>query len=72
MDRHRRRGGGPAPLSPATAAGPSPAGFMLCPVPYGSPAELLWQQELYRWALAQAEAVVRPSILERDPLAAWN
>jgi hypothetical protein len=37
------------------------------------PADLAcWQQGLYQWALAQAQAVVRPSILERDLLAVWN
>jgi hypothetical protein len=31
-----------------------------------------WQQDLFRWALEQAQAVVRPSILERDLLGVWN
>jgi hypothetical protein len=33
---------------------------------------LLWQQALYQRALAEAQAVVRPSLPERDLLAVWN
>jgi hypothetical protein len=40
------------------------------PVP--SPAFAQWQQDLYQWALREAQAVVRPSILERDLLGVWN
>jgi hypothetical protein len=31
-----------------------------------------WQQQLYRYAFEQAQAVVRPSLPERDLLAVWN
>jgi hypothetical protein len=31
-----------------------------------------WQQQIYRLAFEQAQAVVRPSILERDLLGVWN
>jgi hypothetical protein len=31
-----------------------------------------WQQALYHWAFAEAQAVVQPSLPERDLLAAWN
>jgi hypothetical protein len=73
MDRHRMRGeGGYDPLPRLAAPQVSLGGFILCPVQYGSPVELFWQQELYRWALAQAQAVVRPSLPERDLLAVWN
>jgi hypothetical protein len=51
------------------------AGFVLCPLawwPCLTPAQWLWQQAVYQWAFAQAQAVVRPSILERDLLAVWN
>jgi hypothetical protein len=34
--------------------------------------QLLWQQWVYRCAFEQAQAVVRPSILERDLLGVWN
>jgi len=73
MDRHRMRGEGeyttlPRPAAPQLSLG----AFILCPVSYGNPLELFWQQELYRWALAQAQAVVRPSLPERDLLAVWN
>jgi hypothetical protein len=73
MDRHRIRGEGscdplPRPVAPQVSLG----GFILCPVQYGSPVEFFWQQELYRWALAQAQAVVRPSLPERDLLGVWN
>ena len=73
MDRHRMRGEGdfgtaPRPSVPAFSF----AGFALCCVPHANAAEALWQQELYRWALAEAQAVVRPSLPERDLLAVWN
>jgi hypothetical protein len=54
---------------------PSPTAFLLCPVvclPVWSPAQGQWQQSLYDWAFAQARAVVRPSLPERDLLAVWN
>jgi hypothetical protein len=55
------------PVPPALAGG-----FILCSVPCSHPLQGWWQQELYRWALAEAQAVVRPSILERNLLAVWN
>ena len=54
---------------------PSPHGFVLCPAFWArglTPEQCQWQQWLYNWALEQARGVVRPSILERDLLAAWN
>ena len=72
MDRQRMRGEGFGPLPRPATAGFSPGGFILCPVSCASPAELWWQQELYRWAFAQAQAVVSPSLPERDLLAVWN
>jgi hypothetical protein len=53
----------------------SPAGFTLCPLfcfPAVTPEQWLVQQWVYQCAFAQAQAVVRPSILERDLLAVWN
>jgi hypothetical protein len=49
--------------------------FLLLPVA-GLPAAIVevWQQQqaLYQWALAQAQAVVQPSLPERDLLGVWN
>jgi hypothetical protein len=48
---------------------------MLCPVALlpGLPLEQwLWQQHVYRAAFEEAQAVVRPSLVERDLLAVWN
>ena len=73
MDRHRMRGEvGLAALPRPAVPAPSPNGFMLCCVPCSSVAHGMWQQELYRWAFAEAQAVVRPSLPERDVLAVWN
>ena len=55
-----------APPAPVT-----PLGFVLCPLaalPALSPAQL-W---LYQQAFELAQAVVRPSLLERDLLGVWN
>jgi hypothetical protein len=32
----------------------------------------LWQQNVFRLAFEQAQAVVRPSLPERDLLGVWN
>jgi hypothetical protein len=40
--------------------------------PAPSPDFALWQQDLYRRALEEAQAVVRPSLPERDLLGVWN
>jgi hypothetical protein len=58
------------PARPVAAPTPSPAAFLLCPLASTAPAP--WQQSLYAWAMAQAQAVVRPSLLERDLLGVWN
>jgi hypothetical protein len=53
----------------------SPNAFVLCPfgcAPGVSAVAWLCQQAVYRWAFEEAQAVARPSILERDLLAAWN
>jgi hypothetical protein len=73
MDRHRMGGEAhsaslPRPAVPQLSLG----AFILYPVLYSNPLELLWQQQLYRWAFAQAQAVVRPSLPERDLLGVWN
>lgn len=63
------------PAHPVDNPSPSPAAFLLCPLtgmPFASAAQWQWQQGLYALALAQAQAVVRPSLLERDLLGVWN
>jgi hypothetical protein len=53
----------------------TPGGFVLCPVfcfPGVNPEHWLVQQWVYQCAFVQAQAVVQPSILERDLLAVWN
>jgi hypothetical protein len=65
----------PPPSPPQPNPPPSGAAFFLCPVVWfgvPSPAFAQWQQELYQRALQEAQAVVRPSILERDLLGVWN
>jgi hypothetical protein len=52
-----------------------PAAFAMCPLsmmPGASAAQWLAVQQIYRAAFEQAQAVARPSILERDLLAMWN
>ncbi len=49
----------------------SPVGFVFCPL-CGPQGLTPCQQWLYQEALAQAQAVARPSILERDLLGVWN
>ena len=52
----------------------SAKGFMLCPpalLPV-EPASLCAWQGIYQLAFQQAQAVVRPSLLERDLHANWN
>ncbi len=60
------------PTQPIANPSPSPAAFLFCPLPVLPFSQCHGQQELYAWALAQAQAVVRPSILERDLLGVWN
>jgi hypothetical protein len=60
------------PQPPAPAA--QPQAFCLYPLA-GLPlagAQWLMMQQLYQVAFAQAQAVVRPSLPERDLLAVWN
>ncbi len=50
------------------------ASFVFCPVvlmPVCGP-QMLWQAMVYRAAFETAQAVVRPSLPERDLLAVWN
>jgi hypothetical protein len=66
---------GMAPLPKPPAPEISPGAFMLWPFgpPFGMTVEqFLIQQWLYLRAFEQAQAVVRPSLPERDLLAVWN
>jgi hypothetical protein len=61
----------PSPPPPAPAAD----AFVIVPasaLPGRSEEQLAAQKALYEWALAEAQAVVQPSLLERDLLGAWN
>lgn len=58
----------PRPAAPAIM----PGAFAMCPVICSSPAQLMWQQWVYQQAFAQAQAVVTPSLPERDLLGVWN
>ena len=61
----------PKPAAPAIG----PEGFMVCPLALlqsQSPAQQNWQSALYQLAFEQAQAVLRPSLPERDLLAVWN
>ena len=75
---HRKRFTGEAEairLPQPSPPGISPAGFALCPgflFPQMTPDQWLVQQWLYQRAFAEAQAVVRPSLPERDLLAVWN
>jgi len=69
---HRDRLLLPTPPPPT----PEPDAFLLFPLhllsTHQTPNQMAAQQALYQWAFAQAQAVVAPSILERDLLGVWN
>ncbi len=65
----------PIRLPQPPAPGLTPAGFLMCPTalfPGAGPEQWLVQQWLYQRAFEIAQAVVRPSLLERDLLGVWN
>jgi hypothetical protein len=69
MSRHRFCLPAPPPAVPAAEA------FVMIPVallPVVSAEQRAWQQAAYEWAFAEAQAVVQPSLLERDLLGVWN
>jgi hypothetical protein len=71
---NRRRVGGLPPLQLPPPRPPvlNPAAF--CPVPVACPDPALasWQMDVYRQAFALAEALLRPSLRERDLAGVWN
>ena len=49
--------------------------FVLMPtsaLPATTPEQAAYQKSLYEWAFAEAQAVVAPSLPERDLLGVWN
>lgn len=62
------------PQKSESPAGISPRGFVMIPVaPFGwTENQRLEGQWLAQWALTEAHAVLRPSIIERDLLGEWN
>jgi hypothetical protein len=77
MWRHRMMPKDPEPyrLPQPPAPVPTAGTFMVCPLGalQGLTGEQLrWMQTLYQLALEQAQAVVRPSLPERDLLGVWN
>jgi hypothetical protein len=76
MQRHRFQDQLEQPRFPrALAPAVNVSAFCACPwslVMRGSPTAMQWQQRIYQLALAEAQAVVRPSLPERDLLGVWN
>jgi hypothetical protein len=76
MERNRIAAELDAVHLPQPAALPlCPAGFVLCSLgafPAVAVEQWLCQQWLYMQAFQEAQAVVRPSLPERDLLAVWN
>lgn len=59
----------PRPIAPA------PDAFVMMPtsaLPATTPDQAAYQKSLYEWAFAEAQAVVQPSLPERDLLGVWN
>jgi hypothetical protein len=51
---------------------PTPGSFVALPFPWLIDARLAWPACIYQRAFEEAQAVVRPSLLERDLLGVWN
>jgi hypothetical protein len=66
MSRRRFRLPSPPPPQPTSEA------FVLFPTASLPQDQLAWQLALYAWAFAEAQAVVGPSLPERDLLGVWN
>jgi hypothetical protein len=71
MQHHRFREQFVPPSVPRVASQPlNSTAFCVCPTnPFGT---WPWQQLVYQIAFREAQAVVRPSLLERDLLGVWN
>ena len=66
-----RRFGLPKP----PAATPNTDAFVMLPLtglPASTPDQAAYQKALYEKAFAEAQAVVQPSLLDRDLLGVWN
>jgi hypothetical protein len=53
----------------------APTNFVVCPLAIIqglTGAQQLWQLAVYQLAFQQAQAMARPSIVERDLLGVWN
>jgi hypothetical protein len=76
MPRHRFRALLTAePQTPAAPTGLMSRGFVACPaalLPAMGGGLQPWQQQLYQWAYQEAQAVVRPSLLESRLAPVWN
>jgi hypothetical protein len=62
-------------IPPAPVPAPAPGAFLwisLGRLPGGGAGPAPWWVVLYEQAFAEAQAVVRPSLPERDLLAVWN
>src|SRR2546423_13759683 len=63
-------------LSPPSVSQPFLKGFMCCPAPVLQTLQgqqlSRQQQQIYQMAFQEAQAVARPSILERHLLRVWN
>ena len=56
-------------------APPRSDAFVMMPtsaLPATTPDQAAYQKSLYEWAFAEAQAVVQPSLPERDLLGVWN
>jgi hypothetical protein len=62
----------PLHLHHLPAPQPTPGAFVMVAVPFESIQQWTTQQWIYQQARAAAEAVMRPSIIERDLLGVWN
>jgi hypothetical protein len=72
---HHRFSGQLLALDQTDESTPSTQGFVMCPLAlqqgWQGPAACPWQQ-VYQMAYAQAQAVARPSLLERFLANNWN
>jgi hypothetical protein len=59
-------------LPQAPVPAPTQGSFMALPLALGGAGLAFWQFAVYQRAFEQAQAVVRPSLLERDLLGVWN